>query len=216
MKNAIHAVIICAAVVGLSALSACSGPSKTGRSPTVLILMETSEGDITVELDHAHAPVTVDNFLLHMYRGDYNGTTFHRVVPGFVIQGGGWTEDLQERAKASAAAGRPDELIRNEWRTGLKNTRGTIAMARETDPDSATREFYINLADNAKLDTPREVSGKAGYAVFGRVVAGMDVVDRIATVPTRSVEVPGVTDGSMKNVPERPVVIRRVRHAPAE
>lgn len=199
--------VVCAGLM----LAACSGPSRTERSPTMLILIKTSEGDITVELDRAHAPITVDNFLLYMDRGDYNGTTIHRIVPGFVIQGGGWTPELQERAKLDAAAGRPDIPIRNEWQNGLKNTRGTIAMAREKDPDSATREFFINLADNAKLDTPREVSGGAGYAVFGRVTSGMEVVDRIAALPTRSVEVPGVTDGSMQNVPVEPVVIHRIR-----
>lgn len=199
-------------VVGCSlAVAACSGPSRSDQSPTVLVLMETSEGDLTVELDRARAPITVDNFLAYMNRGAYDGTTIHRVVPGFVIQGGGWTPDLKERAKLDAAAGRPDAPIRNEWQNGLKNTRGTIAMAREKDPDSATREFFINLADNARLDTPREVSGGAGYAVFGRVIAGMDVVDRIAAVPTRAVDVPGVTDVSMQNVPVEPVVIVRVR-----
>jgi peptidyl-prolyl cis-trans isomerase A (cyclophilin A) len=100
--------------------------------------------------------------------------------------------------------------IKNEWQNGLKNERGTIAMARETEPDSATREFFINLADNARLDTAREKTGNAGYAVFGRVVKGMDVVDRIAAAPTRNVDVPGVTDGSMQNVPVGAVVIRKV------
>lgn len=210
MRIAALGVAAALAVVGLAA---CSGPSTVGGGPSDVVTFETSAGDITVELDHAHAPITVDWFILRVLRGDYNGTTFHRVVPGFVIQGGGWTPDLQERAKLAAAAGKPDVTIRNEWQNGLKNTRGTIAMAREKDPDSATREFFINLADNAKLDTPREVSGGAGYAVFGRVVAGMEVVDRIAAVSTRSVDVPGVTDGSMQNVPVEPVVIRRVRHA---
>jgi peptidyl-prolyl cis-trans isomerase A (cyclophilin A) len=179
--------------------------------PYVYVTLETAAGDIVVELDQERAPTTSYNFISYARRGAYDGTTFHRVMPSFVIQGGGWTSELHERAKADAAAGKPDVPIKNEWQNGLKNVRGTIAMARETDPDSATREFFINLADNAKLDTAREVSGHAGYAVFGHVVAGMDVVDRIAAVPTRSVDVPGVTDGSMKNVPIEPVIIVRVR-----
>lgn len=200
------------ALPGLLLLSACHEPSKmTGPDPVTRVTMQTSEGEITLELDRSLAPITVDNFLTYAGRGAYDGTTFHRVVPGFVIQGGGWTPDLQERAKLDAAAGRPDTPIPNEWANGLKNARGTIAMARETDPDSATREFFINLADNARLDIGREVSGNAGYAVFGRVVKGMDVVDRIAGVPTHAVDVPGVTDGSMKNIPVEPIVIRRVR-----
>ncbi|MCC6679156.1 MAG: peptidylprolyl isomerase [Phycisphaerales bacterium] len=212
MKRPVTALSTCTAVVGLSlALFACAGPSKSERDHSDIVTLETSAGDITVELDRAGAPVTVENFLGYMNRSAYDGTTIHRIVPGFVIQGGGWTPDLQERAKLDAAAGKPDKPIRNEWQNGLKNTRGTIAMAREKDPDSATREFFINLADNAKLDTPREVSGGAGYAVFGRVISGMEVVDRIAAVSTRSVDVPGVTDGSMQNVPVESIVIRRVR-----
>lgn len=207
--------LLTSALLGVCVLAACHDQQRTpDAGPGVLVTLETSAGDITVELDRARAPITVTNFLAYMNRGAYDGTTVHRVVPGFVIQGGGWTPDLTERARLDAAAGRPDVPIRNEWQNGLRNTRGTIAMAREKDPDSATREFFINLADNAKLDTPREVSGGAGYAVFGRVVSGMDIVDRIAAVPTRSVDVPGVTDGSMQNVPVEPVIIRRLRRAP--
>jgi peptidyl-prolyl cis-trans isomerase A (cyclophilin A) len=176
----------------------------------VRVSMATSMGDIVLELDPAHAPVTVANFLKYVDAGAYDGTTFHRVVPGFVIQGGGWTSDLKERAKQAAAAGPRDTPIRNEWQNGLKNVRGTIAMARDEQPDTATREFYMNLKDNPKLDTPRATTGNAGYAVFGRVVAGMDVVERIGSVETRSVEVAGVTDGSMQNVPVKTVVIHRV------
>lgn len=200
-------------LLSLTALLASCTSTQRREAAAEHVLIETSAGDITVELDRARAPITVENFLAYLDRGAYDGTTIHRVVPGFVIQGGGWTPDLKERAKLDAAAGRADVPIRNEWQNGLKNLRGTIAMAREKDPDSATREFFINLADNARLDTPREVSGGAGYAVFGRVISGMDVVDRIAAMPTRSVDVPGVTDGSMQNVPVEPIVIRRVRPA---
>lgn len=196
--------------------ASCSNESRVGtdRDATashVNITMQTTAGDIVVELDREHAPITVANFLMYADRGAYDGAIFHRTIPTFVIQGGGWTPDLKERAKADAAAGKPDTPIKNEWRNGLKNVRGTIAMAREADPDSATREFYINVADNAKLDTARDKTGNAGYAVFGRVVKGMDVVDKIKDGATRSVDVPGVTDGSMENVPVSPVMIVHVR-----
>jgi cyclophilin family peptidyl-prolyl cis-trans isomerase len=190
----------------------CAGPRGVADGGKVVrVRMETSKGDIVLELDRGRAPITVANFLMYVERGAYDGTIFHRVMEKFVIQGGGWTPDLMERAKADAAAGKPDVPIKNEWQNGLKNVRGSIAMAREEGPDTATREFYINVQDNPKLDTAREKTGNAGYAVFGHVVEGMDVVDAIRHVPTHEVNVPGVTDGSMGNVPLEPVVIRRVR-----
>ncbi|MEX2217613.1 MAG: peptidylprolyl isomerase [Phycisphaerales bacterium] len=202
---------LCVLAVLACVLIACSGtPRGKPDNGPVRVRVATSAGDITLELDPARAPITVANFLKYADAGAYDGTIIHRVVAGFVIQGGGWTPDLKERAKEAAAAGRPDVPIRNEWGNGLKNERGTIAMAREEAPDTAAREFFINLADNARLDAARPTTGNAGYAVFGRVLTGMDVVDRIAAAPTRSVEVPGVTDGSMQNVPAEPVVIRKV------
>ncbi len=200
------ALVACAAAIA----PGCAGRGAASDAGVTRVVMETSMGDIALELDRARAPISVANFLDHARRGAYDATTFHRVVQDFVIQGGGWTPDLVERAKLDAAAGRPDRPIANEWRNGLKNVRGTIAMAREEAPDSATREFYINTQDNPKLDTARETTGHAGYAVFGRVVGGMDVVDAIRRVPVREVAVPGVEDGSMKHVPLQPVVIRRV------
>ena len=163
-----------------------------------------------LELDRAHAPISVDNFIAHAAKGDYDGTIFHRVIRTFVIQGGGFTPDLKERAKIDEAAGRKDTPIVNEWTNGLKNTRGTIAMARDAAPDTATREFYINVADNAKLDTPRETTGNAGYAVFGRVVKGMDVVEIIRTGKTMDHPEVIVDGEGMKDVPVAPVVIKRV------
>src|ERR1044071_3960304 len=183
-------------------LGGCQGCYAPTRPRDVVI--DTSMGSITIELDPDRAPTSCMNFLKYAEAGAYDNTTFHRVVPGFVIQGGGWTPDLHQRAKDAAAAGHPDIPIKNEWQNGLKNARGTIAMARDEQPDTATREFYINLSDNTKLDTARDKTGHAGYAVFGRVTSGMDVVDRIAAVKTRSVNVPGVTDGSMENVPVDP------------
>lgn len=173
--------------------------------------MTTSKGVIVLELDRERAPISVANFLMFADRGAYDGTIFHRVVENFVIQGGGYTPELMERAKRDKEAGHPDVPIKNEWQNGLKNVRGTIAMAREEQPDTATREFYINVADNAKLDTARPQTGHAGYAVFGRVVEGMEVVDAIRHVPTGARPSPDVTDGSLNNVPVLPIEIFSVK-----
>lgn len=222
-----------AAVIILGALYACSllgcAASRSGASgdhtsvekpgargnteQAVLVRMDTSDGSITLELDPSRAPLTVANFLKYADAGAYNGTIFHRVVPHWVVQGGGWTPELKERAKEAAVAGHPDVAITNEWQNGLKNVRGSIGMARDEGPDTATREFYINLEDHPKLDTAREKTGNAGYAVFGHVVKGMDIVDRMAAIPTHAVPVAGVTDGSMDNVPVTPVVILKVERA---
>jgi peptidyl-prolyl cis-trans isomerase A (cyclophilin A) len=176
-----------AAVSGLAAVQA-----PAAKNPVVVI--ETSLGDITVELDRARAPVTVENFLAYARAGFYDGTIFHRVIKGFMIQGGGLTPDMQRKPTKPP--------IENEAGNGLSNTRGTIAMARTADPHSATSQFFINTADNVRLDRGRESTG--GYAVFGRVTAGMDVVDKIESVPT--------TDrAGHQNVPVEPVVIKRVR-----
>ncbi len=201
-------MVMCAAAV--AGAMGCAGMGHRDDRPMERVRMETSMGVIALELDRGHAPISVANFLRYAGRGAYDGTTFHRVVENFVIQGGGWTPDLLERAKADKAAGNPDVPIKNEWQNGLKNVRGTIAMARDADPDTATREFYINVSDNARLDTAREKTGNAGYAVFGHVVEGMDVVDAIRHVKTGPVKVAGVEDGSMENVPVEAVVIRRV------
>jgi cyclophilin family peptidyl-prolyl cis-trans isomerase len=191
-------------------VAGCQQSSVPHAGQRLLAEMDTSAGRILIVLDADRAPITVANFVKYAEAAAYDGTVFHRVVPDFVIQGGGWTPDLKERAKAAAAAGRPDVPIRNEWQNGLKNVRGAIAMARDEGPDTATREFFINLKDNPKLDTAREKAGNAGYAVFGNVTQGMDVVDAIGHATTKSVDVPGVTDGSMQNVPVEPVVIRKV------
>jgi cyclophilin family peptidyl-prolyl cis-trans isomerase len=148
--------------------------AQTTNSPTVLI--HTSLGDIVVALDHAHAPKTVDNFLRYVNEGHYDGTLVYRIAPGFVIQAGSYDSPTNSRPVHAP--------IPLEAGNGLSNLRGTIAMARETDPDSATAEFFINLADNTRLDRqPGDADGSTGYAVFGHVISGMDVVDRIAAVP---------------------------------
>jgi cyclophilin family peptidyl-prolyl cis-trans isomerase len=149
-------------------------PAAAQTAPQVLI--QTSMGDITVELDREHAPVSVDNFLRYVNEHHFDGTIIYRVVPGFVIQAGSFNPDLSERPA--------HEPIALEANNGLSNTRGTIAMARDDAPATATAEFFINLADNVRLDHHADdTENKTGYAVFGRVVAGMDVVDRIAMVP---------------------------------
>ena len=167
-------------------------------NPTVLI--STSLGDITVELYNDRAPVSVQNFLQYVNDGFYPGTIFHRVISGFMIQGGGFTADMVEKPT------RPP--IRNEATNGLNNVRGTLAMARTEALRSATAQFFINIADNrAKLDHHGFSPEDFGYAVFGRVLSGLDVCDRIAAVKTR-------TTGPHEDVPVEPVVIKAVRVMP--
>lgn len=171
-------------------------PDTPAAVEMVYVQMNTSKGDLILELDGKRAPISVANFLKYAQRKDYDGTIFHRIAPGFVIQGGGRTPDLKERPS--------DAPIENEWTNGLKNNRGTIAMARDAAPDTATREFYFNLKDNSQLDTARESTGNAGYAVFGKIIAGLDVMDAIAAVKTRDVS------EDLKGVPDEPVLIVKV------
>ena len=154
-------------------------------------------GTITLALDQEKAPISVRNFLKYVRSGQYEGTVFHRVMPDFMIQGGGFTPELEEKPTQGP--------IKNEAKNGLRNSRGTVSMARLNDPESADSQFFINLRDNHRLDYG---IGGAGYAVFGRVVEGMDVVDRIAMVPTAS-------RGPHENVPQMAVVIRKVREVQA-
>lgn len=156
--------------------------------------MKTSMGSITLELDAAKAPKTVENFMQYVKDGHYNGTIFHRVISGFMIQGGGFEPGMKQKATRAP--------IPLESRNGLKNDTGTIAMARTQVPDSATAQFFINVADNAMLNAPQPDGH--GYAVFGRVVKGMDVVEKIKAVPTG-------TAGMHQNVPSTPVVIESVK-----
>ena len=156
------------------------------------VQLQTNHGTIVLELDAAKAPKTVESFLGYVRDGFYDGTVFHRVIPGFMIQGGGFTSDLRQKE-----TGPP---VPNEADNGLKNRRGTIAMARTSDPHSATAQFFVNLVDNRPLDHTDKSRSGWGYAVFGEVVEGMDVVDRIAAVPTGNA-------GGQQNVPRQPVVI---------
>ncbi len=157
------------------------------------ILLKTTKGDIVIELYPDKAPITVKNFLNYVDDKFYDGTIFHRVIKGFMIQGGGLTPDLQAKPEK-----RPP--IKNEANNGLKNLRSTIAMARTSEIDSATCQFFINLVDNPFLDHVPNDPSKFGYAVFGKVIKGMEVVDAIADIPT-------TTKGMYRDVPTELVVI---------
>ena len=171
--------------------------SEQMQTSSKMVKLETSRGDIIVELNEEAAPVTVKNFLKYMEEGFYDGTIFHRVIPNFMIQAGGFTVDMQEK--------RTYEPIVNEANNGLKNNRGTIAMARTNEPNSATSQFFINHKDNDFLNYAGR--DKPGYAVFGRTIEGMDVVDAIAAVKTTQ-------KGRYSDVPVEPVVIKSASVVP--
>jgi peptidyl-prolyl cis-trans isomerase B (cyclophilin B) len=158
-------------------------------------VIDTSVGSITLELNEEKAPITVANFVEYAKSGHYDGTIFHRVIDGFMIQGGGFTRDMNQKDTR--------EPIRNEAMNGLKNDRGTIAMARTMVVDSATSQFFINLVDNDFLNFTSPTPQGFGYAVFGKVTDGMEVVDKIAKVRTGFA-------GTHQNVPEEPIVIKNV------
>ncbi len=183
------------AVLGLflagSTSQATPLPEKLRQTDVVTI--DTNHGLIRVRLLADKAPLSVANFLRYVDDGFYKGTVFHRVIPGFVIQGGGLDSELKMKP------GRPP--VKNESSNGLSNRRGTIAVARAADPDSGTSQFYVNLKDNVQLDAQQE---RPGYCVFGEVIEGMDVVDRIAQVATGA-------KGGLHDVPLEPVVIRGIR-----
>lgn len=167
-------------------------PPATAATP-VYVSMTTSVGTIYLALDAAKAPVTVENFITYAKEGFYNGTIFHRVIKGFMIQGGGFTPDLAQKTTKSG--------IKNEFTNGLSNGIGTISMARQGGrPDSATSQFFINTADNRMLDEPRD---GAAYAVFGKVIKGMDVVDAIAASATGQMK-------GMGDVPKQTITIEKV------
>jgi peptidyl-prolyl cis-trans isomerase A (cyclophilin A) len=170
-------------------------PPRPAPSGPVVVL-ETSLGTIRIVLNREQSPLSVDNFLKYVRARHYDGTIFHRVIPGFMAQGGGFTPDLKEKAT------RPP--VKSEARNGLRNSRGTVAMARTSDANSATSEFFINVRDNHRLDFG---IGGAGYTVFGEVVEGMDVVDKMVAVSTS-------TRGSMQDVPITPILINTAREGP--
>jgi len=179
------AVTMCVAV-------ACAGEPVTEGTGKPVVVLSTSLGDIKIELYPDKAPVTVKNFLGYVNSKFYDGTIFHRVIPGFVIQGGGF--DVEMRQKETGPQ------IKNEAGNGLKNTRGTISMARTAVVDSATSQFFISVKDNPPLDHRDDTQQGFGYAVFGSVIEGMDIVDKIAGVST-------VSRGMHRDVPAEPVIV---------
>jgi peptidyl-prolyl cis-trans isomerase A (cyclophilin A) len=188
-----------AAALGQATQPALPPPDAKPVEKLVHVLMTTSHGDIVLELNRAEAPLTVKNFLQYTDEKFYDNTVFHRVIRNRIVQGGGYEPGLVAKET------RPP--IKCEWPNGLKNLRGTIAMARKPPPDTATSQFYINVVDNVGLDRP--ISGGAGYVVFGRVVAGLRVVDAIQAEPT------GLKK-RMRDVPIRAVTLKAVRRITAE
>jgi peptidyl-prolyl cis-trans isomerase A (cyclophilin A) len=183
-------IMIVMAALALSAGIACAEGKKNP-----VVDMETSLGKIKIELFEKEAPISVKNFLDYANSGFFNDTIFHRVIPGFMIQGGGFTADRKQKPTKAA--------IKNEAANGLKNDRGTIAMARTSSPDSATAQFFINVANNNMLNRPNPDG--AGYAVFGKVIEGMDVADKIVNVKTQNVNM------VFQNMPAQPVFIKSVK-----
>ena len=170
---------------------------KTGeKSKMTTVIIETSEGNIEVELNGEKAPISAANFLTYVDKKHYDGTIFHRVINGFMIQGGGFDEKMNQKPTGKG--------IENEAGNGLKNDRGTLAMARTSDPNSATAQFFINVADNAFLNFKNPSPSGIGYAVFGKVTAGMDVVDKIKDTAT------GNSMG-MDDVPKKTMMIKTIR-----
>jgi len=163
-------------------------------SAATQVLVTTNLGELTVQLDEKNAPLSSQNFLRYVEDGSYVGTIFHRIIPGFMAQGGGFDKDLQRRPSY--------EPIKNESANGVSNARATIAMARTQDPDSATRQFYINYQNNSFLDAQ---GSRPGYAVFGKVVKGFSVIEKMAEIPTTTIRSIG-----MKDVPQQPIVIKAI------
>ncbi|MDD0977670.1 peptidylprolyl isomerase [Pseudomonas fontis] len=176
----------------LAACSVAFATSLMAADKQPHVLLETSFGQIEVELDTVKAPISSKNFLEYVDSGFYSNTIFHRVIPGFMVQGGGFTAQMQQKPTK--------DPIRNEASNGLHNTRGTLSMARTSNPNSATSQFFINVADNAFLDPGRD----AGYAVFAKVVKGMDVVDQIVNSQT-------TTKSGMRDVPVDPIMIKSAK-----
>jgi peptidyl-prolyl cis-trans isomerase B (cyclophilin B) len=194
-------VLILAGLAGLSTLSMVGGASayqaKDDDHP--IVVLDTTAGPITLQLDRTKAPISVDNFLKYVDKGFYDGLIFHRVIPGFMIQGGGMQEASNTLQEKKAGAFPP---IKNESSNGLRHARGSLAMARTPNPDSATSQFFINVADNAKLDFTAKTDDGWSYTVFGKVTTGMDVADKIVAVPT------GAAGPFTQDAPKTPILIK--------
>jgi peptidylprolyl isomerase/peptidyl-prolyl cis-trans isomerase B (cyclophilin B) len=200
-------LFICALMLGMSGCGASEPGKQTvstapaaGQPANPRVLIETSKGNITVEVFPAQAPKSAENFISYVKSGYYDGLIFHRVIPGFMVQGGGMLPDMSEKAEKTP--------IQNEADNGLKNLRGTLAMARTNEPHSASSQFFINVADNAFLNHRGKSLQGWGYAVFGQVVDGMDVVDAIVAVPRGN-------RGPHGDVPIEPILMQRVSVLPA-
>lgn len=197
-KTLLPVGVVLAAILSLILFPNFQGetPMNDTTADNPIVLLETTMGQIKIELDMQNAPNTSENFLAYVDDGYFVGTTFHRIIPNFMAQGGGITEDMADKPSKHAP-------IQNEANNGLKNDRGTLAMARTGDPHSATSQFFINLIDNAFLNFTAESMQGWGYAVFGKVVDGMDVVDAMAGVATGN-------KGGHQNVPLEPITITAV------
>ena len=181
-------LVLCAALILFTGCNAMS------ESKNPVVTLETTKGNITIELYPEKAPETVANFIQYVQDGFYDGTIFHRVIPNFMVQGGGFTDDMSEKSTR--------EPIKNEANNGLANENGTIAMARTPNPHSASSQFFINVKDNAFLDFQNETPNGWGYCVFGKVTGGMDVVNSIVAVPTGN-------HGMHQDVPVEPIIIMK-------
>jgi len=181
-------LVLCAALILFTGCNAMS------ESKNPVVTLETTKGNIIIELYPEKAPETVANFIQYVQDGFYDGTIFHRVIPNFMVQGGGFTDDMSEKSTR--------EPIKNEANNGLANENGTIAMARTPNPHSASSQFFINVKDNAFLDFQNETPNGWGYCVFGKVSEGMDVVNSIVAVPTGN-------HGMHQDVPVEPIIIMK-------
>jgi cyclophilin family peptidyl-prolyl cis-trans isomerase len=186
-------------LLALLALSTLAAEGALAADPRVEL--KTNRGAIVIELNQAKAPKTVANFLQYVKDGHYNGTVFHRVIDGFMVQGGGFDKDMKQKPTRGT--------VENEAANGLKNDYGTIAMARTPDPHSASAQFFINVKNNDFLNYREPTPQGYGYTVFGKVVSGMDIVDKIAKVPTANA-------GPHQNVPREPVIVESATILPAK
>ena len=191
---AMKQTLTCALLL-LPLLAAFTASAQDSTNPSVVV--KTSMGSFTIELYPDKAPVTVKNFLLYVDENFYAGTIFHRVIDGFMIQGGGYDEKFEKKPTKAP--------VENEAHNGLKNTRGTVAMARTSEPHSATAQFFVNVSDNAFLDHTAKSSSGWGYTVFGEVTSGMDVADKMVAVQT------GPQGPFAKDAPLKPIVIKSAR-----
>ncbi len=199
MRVLVAGIVLSFLALGVNCTTAEEG--KADKVENTTVLMKTSLGDVKIELWADKAPETVKNFLAYVDGKFYDGTIFHRVIPNFMIQGGGFTPDMKQKPTKAP--------VKNEASSDVQNKRGTLAMARTSDPHSATAQFFINVVDNGFLDHQDDSGRGFGYCVFGKVTEGLDVVDKIKAVRTK-------TAGQFENVPVQPVVIESISRVAAK